>query len=52
MTKTDAILFEIETLRQLSKIERNSGSKESTWQILRDIANRLESALALTKETP
>jgi hypothetical protein len=45
MTMTDAIIFEIETLRRLSKIERDSGDKETTWQILRDIADRLEKAL-------
>jgi hypothetical protein len=33
---------EIEILRELSKIERKAGHTQSTWQLLRDIAARLE----------
>ena len=39
------IRHEIETLRQLSEIERKARHTQSTWQVIRDIAYRLEAAI-------
>lgn len=39
-----AVRREIEMLRQLSEIERRAGHTQSTWQLLRDIAHRLDAA--------
>lgn len=49
-TPTRALLAalgrEIDMLRQLSEIERKAGQTQTTWQLLRDIATRLENAAA------
>ena len=39
-----AVRREIDMLRQLSEIERKAGYTQSTWQLLRDIAHRLDAA--------
>lgn len=38
----DAVAREADMLRQLSEIERKAGYTQTTWQLLRDIAFRLE----------
>lgn len=48
----DAIRREIDMLRQLSEIERRAGYTQSTWQLLRDIAIRLETAALAAERQP
>lgn len=42
----DAARREVEMLQQLAEIERKAGHTQSTWQMIRDIALRLENAAA------
>ena len=48
-----AVQHEIEMLRLLSGIERKAGHTQSTWQVIRDVAARLEvAALAAQSAAP
>lgn len=42
MNTREAISREVGILRELMEIERKAGHTQSTWQVLRDIASRLD----------
>lgn len=45
----NALRYEIDTLRELSEIERKAGYNQSTWQVLRNVAHRLEELVPIVE---